>query len=213
MDIRASSVGPKIFYKLPSIREFATADITAVDSAVDNSALYPYALSATVNQDLATGRFCFDEAGATLGAGQMMAVGTFLTPDNDLTSLLFQLSGKALIRTTTTVPGTVVPMGFFYGRTESDTIVSSVAAAENLTIEHMSLPSRDLIFTDSIASINSHSIVDELVSLVEASGNVHVFGFYIKNTHGATAVTLRGSIDLAFRKHKTILPVHDSART
>jgi len=196
--MKPNVIGPKVLYYNPSATVLTTANITAIDEAIDPSSLKPYAYSATVREDYDARNFLTspEATGSAVPAGQRLAVGIFLTPDNNKGNLLFQLSGRAQFSIATSSAD--YQMGFFFGRkATNDTVISDLTAPQNALDKFIYLPA---VHTAVGAQAAFASLEIELFSQELAAGFVYCFGFHFDNPTASSHV-LTGGICLAARKY------------
>lgn len=202
--MKPNSIGSKILYLNPSRDVLTTTNLAAIDGAYDNATLAPYAKSATVRDDYDAYNFDTEDAGSTLVAGQRMAVGLFLSPENDKHNLLFQLSGKINLYLTGT--NITVNTNFFFGRkATNNTVVSDKTAPQNTLEIYTMLPDTSIAYANDRTGgqFISQSIKDELFALENSGKFVWCFGVVIDNL-SASDVALRGTIGaLGMRKYST----------
>lgn len=211
--MKPNSVGPEILYLNPGIATLSTTNFAAIDTAFSMSTISPYAYTATVRSDYDAYNFVAEDAGGVIVAGQRVAFGLFLSPDNDKGNLLFQVTGKAFYRTVSAT-GLVGMQGqFFFGRkATNDTVVSSVVGPENTLAKYMLLPNKSGVMA-SAAALQSidYSIEDQVFTLSLPGGFVYCFGFYLENVSG-TNYTMSGGVSLAMRKYSSELPAWSPSR-
>lgn len=208
--IKPNFVGPKSFYLNPTIINLSTAEIAAIDTVFALGTVSPFAYTATVRDNYDTKNFFTDNAGSDLAADRRLAVGLFLSADNEKKNLLFQVSGKVIMNI---AAGTAVVNGsFFIGRkATNNTVVSDLTAPQNTLAQFTLLPSQSG-YRNSTSTSNallSDSIQSDVFALQLDGGFVWCFGYMLDNPSAATAATgLRGTISLAFRKYNDPLDVY-----
>jgi len=205
---RPDFIGRKSLYLNPSSDKLTTANIAAIDTAFSD-VISPYAYTATVRDDYDSFNFLFSDAGSDLVAGQRLAVGLFLSPQNEQGNLLFQLSGALkLVRS-----GTITTTSqFFFGRkATNNTVVSDKTAPQNTLASFMYLPSNKL--NSGVLSTPVHdSIETEVFSLNLAGGYVYCFGLLLDNVSAVTTDTLKGGVSLSMRKYSSEIEVFRPSR-
>jgi len=210
--IRPNFIGPKAFFLNPGQDLFTAAELALIDGSRDSaSANYlPFAYSATVREDYDSRRFCIDNE--NIAAGVRASFGLFLTPDNEMKNLLFQVAGQ--IRISTAGDSGVIVPSFFLGRKATDnTVVSTKAGTANALATHILLPGQGSNHrtAGTASNLYTYSIQSEVFALVDTAAFVWCFGAAIENASGSTAA-LRADISLSFRKYATELDVFRPTR-
>jgi len=212
--IRPNFIGAKSLYLNPAVSKLSTANLAAIDGAYAFDSYLPYAYSATVSDTYDSNNFCLDDAGANLVAGQRVSFGLFLSPQNDLKNLLFQVSGGAKWRASHATAFGGVRGSYFFGRkATNNTVVSDLASANNTLAKFTVLRSWDSLANDGtgLASTFAQYIQDEVYALELSTGYVYCFGYELTN-HGSADVVMRGGVSLAFRKYNSELGVFRPSR-
>jgi len=209
--IRPNFVGSKVLYNNPSSVSFTTADVALIDEGLDTSLCSPYAYTATVRDDIDSINYRLPAAGVDLLTIQQVSMGLFLSPDNEKNNLLFQVSGAANI----IVNGsTSFHSSFFFGRKATNNTVSSTKAGVANTLDKfILLPTSRANTLNSATTISlvGDSIEKEILSIYSSGAYVYCFGFIIRNYSGST-ITMKGSIDLSFRKYQSEIGVFRPSR-
>jgi len=209
--IRPNFIGAPALYFNPSSDKLSTANFAAIDATYTTDSISPYAYTATVAENYDAFNFKTDDAGSVLTAASRVAFGLFLTPDNEKKNLMFQLSGRVQLES---LAGGRTGGFFFFGRkATNNTVVSDKTGVQNTLAKWVSLPAQNFLVGPNNAASNqlSESIQTELFSLELASAYVYCFGYAIDNYHTSNS-TIRGSVDLAFRKYNSELGVFRPSR-
>lgn len=204
--IKPDFVGPQALYFNPVLAtpKFTTANIAAISTAVGAmDVISPYAYTATVSDEYDSSNFLLADAGAELDAAKRLAVGLFLTPDNDLGNLLFQVSGSVHINSEEDTNSDFAGRFFFGRKATNNTVVSDLTAPQNTLAKYTILPSVSswLMNVTKYTHLND-SIQSQVFSLKVAAGYVYCFGYMLDNFGGNTPLC-NGIISLAVRKYRT----------
>lgn len=205
--IKPDFIGPKSLYLNPASDQLVSADLAAIDTDYTvTTVIQPYAYTATVADNYDAFNFLFDNAGADLLPNRRIAVGLFLSPQNDKGNLLFQVSGKV------DISGGAVAItkgSFFFGRkSTNNTVVSTkVAAANSLALYRLLECKQKMSYISGTTQIISESCEEEVFTLNLSGGFVYCFGYFLDNMSGAIAQSLRGHICLSVRKYASTLDV------
>lgn len=203
--MKPNFLGSKSMFFNPSIISFNTAEIGLIDTAISPSVISPYAYTAVVRDDYDAANFNLDAAGVSLVAGQRVAFGLFLSPQNHLGNLLFQLTGKVMLTATLGTFGGLTGSFFFGRKATNNTVVSSKAAASNTLASYMLLPSTAVnMVTSGAPGVLNDNLESELFSLYLEDGFVYCFGYLLDSVQVASAIV--GGMSLALRKYSTEIP-------
>lgn len=204
--MKPNPIGDKSLYLNPSFTTLNTAVLAAIDGAIDQTLMLPYAYTATVRDDYDARNYNFDNAGADLPAGTRAAVGLFLSAENEKKNFLWQLTGKLSM---SSIAAASIRGGFFFGRrATSSTVVSNGGSPQNSLAQFMYLPETSVAVD---GTNREYSIRSDHFSLELAGGFVYCFGFFMEN-YGVAVAGLKGSASLAFRKYRSELAAHQPSR-
>lgn len=198
-----NKTGNPDYYDKSSNVDFSQANLDAIDSSNASLNLYPYAQSATVQEDHDDTNLSILGSYAMV-AGQKIAFGLFLTPDNEKGSLMFH--GDIAVEMN--ISDANVMLYGIYGRTNASAVVSSVVGNENLlsTYRYLRCNHSDMTNTKSLAY--NGQIFSDNEEAGGGSGYNHVLGFVIENHSGGTpTIVMRAS--MAFKKHGKNLSYYD----
>lgn len=188
-------VGSKVIYDDPGISSFSASEIAAIDYDSTSLLVYPYAHSATVNNEYDTWQFVVNDTEALL-ANRKLAFGLFLNSNaNEDGNLIFSCVGNISLSHTAASHKTIVTP--IFGRTFASTVTSSKAANSNLLDRYITLPFQG----GGQGTYTSHFGVScEVVDVVKSDGEHYFFGFQITNTDTATNNSINFEAGLTFYK-------------
>jgi hypothetical protein len=187
--IRPNLVGCNVHYEEPAETSLTTADIAAIDSTRNSHDFYPYAYTATIDDN-------YDEQSYLIGAQtlptlQKLTFGLFLSPDLEKQGLIFNVNGH--------IAGdfgdSLIHAFFVFGRTASDVVTSSKVAQSNLLEDYVILPASAIGKT----SVNqSYSIDRQVYARYVSDGSNYFFGICVQSHSGSDkTVSLQASLQFA----------------
>lgn len=202
MNPTPSRQGSILYYTPPNVQEITSAEFNLIDDANTTTNLKPQAYSATVQNGQDARRINTPVAGWSIAASVQAAFGLFLSSENSKGAFMHQVKGYANLLIEGSGFDQISARYFFGRRATSDTVVASLAAADNQLEHWILLPTKS---DSSHINVTGSRLplrlsCDEIIYTPKDTGDfVYCFGIQIYN-HSASTATIKGSISLDYRK-------------
>jgi len=184
--------------------DFLTADLALIDSDIYSKTYLPYAYTATVADDSDGVSYTIATAAQAIADDQKVALGLYLSADNEKGNLVFNLQGSVSARYSANDVSTF----FIFGRRDG-AVTSTKAGTANQLGRNIILPLDTISQDDGLvfASINQSIIIqcDTTDTAV-----AYCFALVMENETGG-AVTAKMESTLSMQKYSWIEQTHDPA--